>query len=165
MLDQRPRCMQRKRALYLASKGFNTTAIDISQSGIDKLIAVAEENKLKIDAFVCDLRSYNYPVFFDLIISSGVLHLVSRDEWKRALNQMKSATNINGYHSIGIFTKTEPEPEDQRGLMVGLAEEGELFDCYQDWEILDKKTFAFEHQHPDGPKHRHSGNRILARKR
>lgn len=158
-------CGEGRNALFLASKGFDTTAIDISISGINKLNTFAAEHNLNIDAFVCDIRDYTFPKVFNIIVCSGCLHLIKPEEWKEVIKRMKKATADDGYNAVGIFTDTEPEPEDQKGLMVGLSKEGELFDQYQDWEILEQKAFSFEHQHPDGPKHKHSGNRVLAKRK
>ena len=49
-------------------------------------------------------------------------------------------------------------------MMVGLFKEGELFTYYEDWEIIDTNTYKIEHEHPDGPRHTHAGNSIIARK-
>jgi len=77
---------------------------------------------------------------------------------------MKQFTSKGGIHNIGALTDTIPEPEDQRGLMVGLFKDGELFNYYKDWKIIETKSSEFEQKHPDGPKHKHSTNGIIARK-
>ena len=157
-------CGEGRNAVYLAGLGFITSASDISQSGIDKLNTVAGEMGLEIDASVCDIREYDFPCIFDLIISQGCLHWIKREEWQRVISRMKEHTKSGGYHNIGVFTDQAPEPEDQRGMWVGLFKEGELFTYYADWEIIDTNTYKFEHEHPDGPKHLHAGNSIIARK-
>jgi len=157
-------CGEGRNALYLASIGFITSAVDISVSGIQKLNTVASDLNLNIDAIVCDMREYQFNKEFDLIVCQGCLHLIKRDEWQKVIADMKQSTSKGGIHNIGVLTDTIPEPEDQRGLMVGLFKDGELFDYYQDWEIIDTKSSEFEHEHPDGPKHKHSTNTIIARK-
>ena len=99
-----------------------------------------------------------------IIVCVGCLHLIKRDEWAQVIARMKQYTSSGGINVVGVFTDEAPEPEDQRGLMVGLFKEGELLTYYQDWEIIDKKTYIFEHTHPDGPTHKHAGNDIIARK-
>lgn len=158
-------CGEGRNAIFLAKQGFVTTAFDISANGIEKVLKTAADYDLNIEAFICDMREYTFPHSFDLIVCSGCLHLVNKCEWAEVVNQMKKATNVGGYNAVGIFTDTVPEPEDQRCLMIGLAAEGELYDLYNDWEIVKKNSFCFEHQHPDGPKHKHSGNRLLAKKK
>ncbi len=157
-------CGEGRNALYLASLGFITSATDISQSGIAKLNSVAVEIGVDIDSSVCDMREYRFPHSFDLIVCQGCLHLIKREEWQPVIARMKEHTTSGGYHITGVFTDEAPEPEDQRGLMVSLFKEGELFSYYEGWEILDTKTYKFEHEHPDGPRHVHAGNSIIAKK-
>lgn len=157
-------CGEGRNALFLAGLGFETSAADISVSGIQKLNTVAGELHLVVDAIVCDMRRYEFKKSFDLIVCVGCLHLIKREEWQNVISRIKQATLSGGFNVVGAFTDEAPEPEDQRGLMVGLLKEGELFSYYQDWEIIDKKTYIFEHTHPDGPTHKHAGNNIIARK-
>lgn len=37
-------------------------------------------------------------------------------------------------------------------------------EMYKDWEILQFKSYVFEDEHPNVPKHMHSVNKIVARK-
>lgn len=157
-------CGEGRNALYLATVGFRVTAVDISPAGIDKLRTVASERGLEIDASVCDMRMFAFDGPYDLIVSQGCLHLIRREEWQMVLHRMKAATADGGIHVTGVFTDNAPEPEDQRGLMVGLFREGELFTHYDGWEIIEKNSFLFEHKHPDGPRHTHAGDRAIARK-
>jgi tellurite methyltransferase len=158
-------CGEGRNAIYLAKMGFDTTAFDISVSGIEKLKLVSKEQNLKINSKVCDMRNFEFKEIYSLIVCQGCLHLIYKNEWKRVVNMMKASTEIGGYNVVGIFTDEVPEPEDQRGLMVGLANDGDLFEAYSDWEIIEKKKYQFEHEHPDGPKHKHSGNRLIARRK
>ncbi|MGD1118735.1 MAG: methyltransferase domain-containing protein [Dehalococcoidales bacterium] len=157
-------CGEGRNALYLAGLGFQVSATDISQSGIAKLKTIARERKLKIDASVGDMRDYQFSQRFDLIVCEGCLHLIQREDWQMLLKRMKRFTTPGGQHVVGVFTDAAPEPEDQRGLMVGLFKEGELLEQFKDWEILESKAYRFTHTHPDGPTHEHAGNEIIARK-
>ena len=157
-------CGEGRQALYLAKMGFGVSAVDISTAGIDKIHDVAATENIKIDAVVCDMRQYGFPRQFDLIVCHGCLHLISREDWRGVVLRMKEATVPGGYNLVGVFTNTVPEPEDQRGLMIGLSDEGELMGRYSDWQVLDSTSYRFEHEHPDGPRHEHSGNSVVARK-
>jgi len=157
-------CGEGRDALYLASLGFQTSAIDISESGIEKLKTVAVEIGLNIDASVCDMGKYEFPHHFDLIVCQGCLHLIKREEWRNLIKRMKEYTTPGGRHIVGVFTDTVPEPEDQRGLMVGLFKEGELLEQYNNWEIIESNAYRFAHTHPGGISHEHAGNDIIARK-
>ena len=157
-------CGEGRHALYLAGLGFQTSAFDISESGIRKLQALAVEQGLDIDSSVCDMRTYHFPHQFDLIVCQGCLHLIVREEWKSLIKRMKESTSPGGLHVVGVFTDTVPEPEDQRGLMVGLFKEGELLEQYKDWEIIESNAYRFAHAHPGGISHEHAANDIVARK-
>lgn len=157
-------CGEGRNAIYLASNGFETWAADISCAGIEKLNTVAKEMGLTIHSQVCDIRTYTFPARFDLIACQGCLHLVARPEWQRVLTRMKNSTATGGLHTVAVFTDTVPEPEDQKGLMVGLFHEGELLEHYRDWEVIESESFEFAHEHPGGIRHRHAANRLTARK-
>ncbi len=157
-------CGEGRNALYLAGLGFQTSAFDISESGIQKLNTVAHERGLAIDTSVCDMRTYEFPHQFDLIVCHGCLHLIEREEWTIFIKRMKDATVPGGLNLVGVFTDTVPEPEDQRGLMLGLFKEGELLEQYKDWEIVESFPYRFAHTHPGGISHEHAGNDVVARK-
>ena len=157
-------CGEGRNALYLAGLGFQTSAFDISESGIQKLDMVASERGLAIDSSVCDMRTYEFPHQFDLIVCQGCLHLIQREEWKSFIKRMKDATVPGGLNVVGIFTDTLPEPEDLCGLMVGLFKEGELLEQYHDWEIIENTANQFTDCHPGGISHHHAANAIVARK-
>ena len=63
-------CGEGRNALYLAGIGFETSAVDISESGIQKLNTMAGELHLDIDAVVCDIRQYVFNQSFDLLTSA-----------------------------------------------------------------------------------------------
>lgn len=157
-------CGEGRNAIYLASIGLKTWAVDISSAGIDKLDATAKNMDFTINSSVCDMRTYAFPRCFDLVVCHGCLHLVERDEWQCILDRIKNGTVAGGLNVVVVFTDTVPEPEDHRGLMVGLFKEGELFEHYRDWHVLASDSFEFEDEHPGGIRHRHAGNRLTAQK-
>ena len=157
-------CGEGRNALYFARQGFETWGVDISAAGIEKFRRIAESLTVPIHAEVCDMRKYSFPVAFDLIVCHGCLHLIEREDWKRLIAEMKRNTTDGGYHLIGVFTDAIPAPADLREFMVGLFHEGELFEHYSDWTILNKESHIFEDEHPGSPKHKHACNRITARK-
>ena len=85
-------------------------------------------------------------------------------EWKKFVNAAKEHTNPGGIHIIQIFTDVVPASEDIAPFAVGLAKDGEMKELYTDWEILQFKSYVFEDEHPNVPKHLHASNKIVARK-
>jgi tellurite methyltransferase len=157
-------CGEGRNALYLAGLGFQVSAFDVSPMGIKKLQTMAAERGLNIDSSIEDMREYSFPHKFDLIVCMGCLHLIKRKEWQALIKRMKEATTPDGLNIVEIFTDTIPEPEDMRGLMVGLFKEGELVEKYKDWKIIESRAYQFQDNHPGGISHEHAANEIVAKK-
>ena len=92
------------------------------------------------------------------------LHLISKADYKYLLTNIKKYTKQNGYNIHAVITDTIEPPDDLKPLCKGLFKEREIFEYYKDWEIILKKTYILEDEHPGGIKHRHPINKIVARK-
>ena len=75
-------CGEGKNAIYLTQKGFIVDAFDISESGIDKLKRLAAKSNVIINAWVQDLRGYDFQKEYDVVTTHGTLHFVTKQEWK-----------------------------------------------------------------------------------
>ncbi len=157
-------CGEGQNAIYLAGKGYLVDAFDLSEHGIAKLKHRCKLSNTQVNAFVADLTTYQFEQNYDMIICFGTLHFVAKDEWKRFINKAKKYTNIGGIHIIQIFTDTVPASEDIAPFAIGLAKDEEIKELYTDWEILQFKSYVFEDEHPNVPKHLHASNKIVARR-
>jgi tellurite methyltransferase len=157
-------CGEGKNALFLAQKGFDVHAFDISPAGILKMKKIASMNNIQINAWTQDLKEYYFKKSFDVIISYGTLHFVEKNAWKNFIKNAQSNTRIGGLNIFQIFTNKVAASSDIAPFAVGLADEGELFSLYQGWEIIRSKSYIFEDEHPGVPKHHHASNKIIARK-
>jgi tellurite methyltransferase len=157
-------CGEGRNALFLAEKGFDVEAIDISQNGIDKLNRLARERKLSIKAEVRDMKNYRFEFEYDLIIAHGSLHLIERENWRKLISEMKTHTKSDGYNVVAVFTDILPPPADLKEFHVGLFKEGELFDLYQDWKTVSTESYVFKDEHPGGIRHIHPINKIVAQR-
>jgi len=160
-------CGEGKNPLYLASRGFlNIDAFDLSENGIAKLLSIASENDLSVNAWVQDLRSFQFGKQYDLVISFGSLHFVEKLDWSSLLLRAKENTNIGGIHIINIFTNSVAASPDITDFAIGLANDKELDTLYHDhdWTILESRSYTFEDEHPGVPKHIHSANTIVAQR-
>lgn len=158
-------CGEGQNVLYLAKQGYcNIDAFDISEAGISKLRRLCEISGVDINAFVHDLTTYNFDKKYDLIMSFATLCFVEKNDWKQFINKAKENTNVGGIHIMHIFTDTVPASADIAPFAVGLAQEGEIKEMYNDWKILQFQSYVFEDEHPNVPKHMHAVNKIVARK-
>ena len=155
-------CGEGKNALFLAQKGFSVDAFDISKAGIDKLKRIAAKNNIDLNAWVQDLCAYKFNKQYGVITSHGVFHFVNKENWKKFILCAKENTVSKGIHIMQIFTNKIPASPDIAPFIKGLANENELFDLYNDWNILEKKSYIFEDIHPGVEKHFHAANKIVA---
>ena len=111
------------------------------------------------------MRGYTFERDYDLIVAHGSLHLIEREHWTRLIDKIKAHTRDGGYNVVAVFTDVIPPPVDLKDFHVGLFSEGELFEFYRDWEVLLRRSYILEDEHPGGIRHRHPINKVVARKR
>ncbi|MEC8320569.1 MAG: methyltransferase domain-containing protein [Planctomycetota bacterium] len=157
-------CGEGRLMLPLAAAGFEVVGVDVSAAGVEKLQRVASDRGLSVDASVADLNEFSITGDFDLMLSDGVFHNIHREHAERLISEMKEHTRPGGYNLVKLFTTKVPPPPELARFHIGLWEEEELFDRYEGWEFLIRKSFILEDEHPDGSRHRHPINKILARK-
>lgn len=156
-------CGEGKNSLYLASLGFNNIdAFDISQNAVDKLNRISKQRNFNINSWTQDLCAFRYEKKYDLIMSFGTLHFTEKTNWREFIIESKNNTKPNGLHIFQIFTNKIPASPDIEPIAVGLSDENELRDMYQDWDILQFKSCAFEGKHTGAPKQYYTSNKIVA---
>ena len=158
-------CGEGQNVLYLAKQGYqNIDAFDLSENGILKLKKLCGIHSVELHAFVDDLTTYRFEKTYDLIMSFGTLHFVKKDLWKQFIRRAKENTNPGGIHIMQIFTDEVPASADIAPFAVGLSKDEEIKELYEDWEVLQFKSYVFEDEHPNVPKHLHASNKIVARR-
>ena len=136
----------------------------MSEYWIAKLNHRCELSNVQVNAFTADLTTYQFEQYYDMITCFGTLHFVDKNEWKKFIKNAKEYTNMGGIHIIQIFTDVVPASEDIAPFAIGLAKDEEIKELYTDWEILQFKSYVFEDEHPNVPKHLHASNKIVARR-
>ncbi len=157
-------CGDGRHSLYLATLGFQVDAFDISESAINKIDYLKEQNNLNINTYVCDVLEFEFKYKYDLIIVHGVLQFIEREKQPKIIELLKNWTEVNGYHIIALFTDEEPVPEDLEDVMVGVFKNGEIKDYYSEWEIRMFESYKFNDEHENGIKHCHALNKVVAKK-
>lgn len=159
-------CGEGQNSLYLASLGYaKVDAFDLSESAIAKLNRLATSKDLQVNAWVQDLAQFTFSKCYDLIMSFGTLHFVEKESWKSFIRRAKENTNINGIHIFQLFTNVLPASPDIASFAIGLANDEEIKGLYNDWDILQFKSYTFEDEHPGVPKHYHASNKLVAQKK
>lgn len=89
-----------RNAIFLAQKGFEVTAIDASNIGLEKLEKRAKQNKLDIKTQCLDLNDWEVTKKYKLIVAS-YLHMY-KNERKSLFEKIEKALEKDGYF-IGEF--------------------------------------------------------------
>jgi tellurite methyltransferase len=131
-----------RHSLYLAALGFEVTAVDISEAGLEKLQQLAAKQNLTIETKLADLNSWSIDDDYDVIISIATLQHLKHTSALHLLNEIKNHTTKNGVNAITVFTKTGDRyemdiKEDPEAFYV---EDKWLKEFYNDWKIIESSS-------------------------
>ncbi|MBT4257569.1 methyltransferase domain-containing protein [archaeon] len=153
-------CGTGRAALYLAKKGHKVTAIDISETGIEKLNEYAKKEKLKINSFVGDFNNYKIDGSYDAVVALFSIHFLQEKKVFNLIKNIKQKTKKNGFNFIGVFRKSKG---NKNNYQFG---NGELSTMYSDWEIISYKEFSKEEKHgKNGKLHSHAISSLISQKK
>ena len=93
-----------RNAIFFAKEGFNVTAIDASDLGLEKLENMAIEENLDIKKVCMDLNLWEANEKYDVIIAS-YLHMY-KNEREELFKKIEDSLNSSGYF-IGEFFSTK----------------------------------------------------------
>ncbi len=101
-----------RNAVYLASKGYDVTALDASPIGMTKALAMAKEKGVSFQTELLDLEQWNPDETYDAVVTS-YLHLeepLRTKAFQQAVRTLKS-----GGYFIGEFFSINQIPRDSGG--------------------------------------------------
>lgn len=157
-------CGDGRNALCFAQHGLRVDAFDVSLPGIRKVRARAHDAGVSVQAWVQDIATFSFRREYDLVVAHGVLHMLPREVWQRALDSLRRHTRTGGWNIVVVFTDRLHPPDDLAPYMRGLFREEELLDRYRDWLVDRWEAYTLHDEHPGGVRHRHPVNKIVARK-
>lgn len=99
-------------SVALARAGFRVTAIDISELAIERLRALAREENLPIEAFVCPAQELPTDIRFDAVIANSVLDHMFKKEAEEAMRRIRAVLRQGGLLLLGM--DGPPDEEDQK---------------------------------------------------
>ncbi|ACL19027.1 transcriptional regulator, XRE family [Desulfitobacterium hafniense DCB-2] len=157
-------CGEGKDAVFFARNGYDVTAFDISDAGIEKTKRLADNAGIQVKVFKADILDYRLDTNFDILFSSGVLHYVKPQLRKEIFSNYKQFTNPNGLHIFNVFVNKpfiDPPPEKEPTACKWVS--GELFTHYHDWLIQECSEVIFDCD-SSGILHQHAMNKVIAQK-
>ena len=157
-------CGEGKDAVFFARNGYDVTAFDISDAGIEKTKRLAERVGVEVNVFKADILDFRLDTNFDIIYSSGVLHYITPQLRNELFANYKHFTNPNGLHVFNVFVEKpfiDHPPEKESTSCKWIS--GEIFTYYHDWLIQDCSEVIFD-CNSSGIPHKHAMNKVVAQK-
>lgn len=148
-------CGEGKDAVFFARNGYEVTAFDIAESGIDKARRLADACGVNVNFFRADLMDFRPDGEYDIVFSSGVLHYIPDALRAEILQSYQECTAPGGIHALNAFVRKPfiPDAPDENAP-AWLWRSGELAMLYTDWrfhrlteEIFDCQSGGIPHQH------------------
>lgn len=148
-------CGEGKDALFFARNGYDVTAFDIAQSGIDKLLKTADRYRVSINAFRADMMEYRLTEPYDIIYSSRSLHHIRPAVREKIIRHFQDNTKTGGYNVMNVFVdKPFIGASPEKDQFAFLWQSGEIFTYYAAWKmekideiIYDCQSSGIPHQH------------------
>ena len=98
-------CGEGKDAVYMAAKGYEVTAFDLTENGIRKTKRLAEEHGVKINAYVDDINTFDTDEQFDVIYSSGTVQYLFDENKAAFFEKIERITKKNGFVFFNVFVE------------------------------------------------------------
>ncbi|MBN1800124.1 MAG: methyltransferase domain-containing protein [Candidatus Lokiarchaeota archaeon] len=157
-------CGEGRNSIFFARNGYEVTAFDLSNKGVEKTLEYAKKIGVKINAFQANLLEYKLDMYYDILFSTGSLHYIPENLRNEILANYKEYTNINGLNVFSVFVNKPfipeaPDAEDSARKWIS----GEIFTHYNDWEISYCTEEIFDCI-SSGIPHKHAINRMIAKK-
>ena len=135
-----------RNSLFLASKGFQVVAVDISPVAIEKINEKAKAENIVLETKVANIVQVDFVGPYDLMVCTFTLHHLTQEQAIKFIEKMKQGTKSGGYNLITSFSQNgdfyQKDPTTEKFYL----KENELKDLYQDWEVLtyfEKEGKAF----------------------
>jgi tellurite methyltransferase len=157
-------CGEGRNAVFFARNGYDVTAFDLADAGVEKTKKLADKIGVNIHAFKADIMEFRLNEKYDVIFSVGSLHYIPKELREEIFNNYKENTENGGIHMLSVFVKKpfiEPAPEGEKNSHKWIS--GELLTHYHDW-LVEYTTEEIFDCMSSGIPHKHATNRVLARK-
>ena len=90
-----------RNALYLLSKSFDVTGVDVSKEGLEVLRQEAGKNP-KLHLVESDVLKFSSDKKYDLVLAIGLLHFLSLEDIKLLVKRIKEWTRPGGLNVIAV---------------------------------------------------------------
>jgi len=157
-------CGEGKDAVFFARCGYDVSAFDISEAGLEKTKRLADQAHIQVKTFRANLLDYRLEEKYDILYSSGTLHYIPTELREEIFGNYKSHVNENGLAALHLFVKKPfvAIPSEKKSHSYPWKS-GEIFTHFHDWYIEYCTEYVFD-CNSGGIPHQHAANRLFARK-
>ena len=155
-------CGEGKDAVFFARCGYDVTAFDVTQAGLEKTRRLADRARVPVRTFRANLWDYRLDETYDILFSSGVLHYILPKLRDEIMEDYRFHVNGGGLVAFQAFVAKPfiaPPPEIEEHAY--LWKSGQLFGYFHDWRIMHCSENVFDCA-SSGVPHQHADNRMLA---
>lgn len=138
-------CGEGKNAIFFARNGYNVTAFDVAQAGLDKARRLADQTGVEVNFFRADMLDFRLDSEFDIVLCTGALHYISQKLRGEILENYQEHTSNGGLHAMNVFVRkpfVENPPDEKEFRHKWIS--GELFTYYADWLITSCAESVFD---------------------
>lgn len=95
-------------SIFLAKKGFEVKAFDISETAIGKAKQRARKMKANVDFFVGDVTKIDFKEKFGFVFDRGCFHTLERKDRGKYLKNLLKFLEPKGKFYLGVFSDKNP---------------------------------------------------------
>lgn len=126
-----------RNTLFLASKGYEVRAIDISALAVERLGKRATERGLVLETAVSDIAEEELQDDYDAIICTFTFHHLTKEDAQAVIKKMQRHTKLQGFNIITTFTKNgdfyKAHPDTTNFY---LDNKDQLEHLYEGWRLI-----------------------------
>ena len=131
-------CGAGRNAVYLAERGWDVTACDISLEGLRKARDLARERGVRLNVFCQDLETVQLPVaYFNLILCFFYLQ-------RELFPQIKAALRPQGFLVYKTYTTDQLRFPGRPRHPLHMLQPQELLEAFRDFRVLCYQEFVKE---------------------
>ena len=129
-----------RNAIFLLSKSFNVTGVDISEEGVE-IVKKRAGNNPNLELVVSDVAEYETEKKFDLVLAIGLLHFFDKDKIDIIADKMKKWTSINGVNVVVVRMV-----QNYAGSLLHIFSKGELKKYYEndEWKTIEYREIEMK---------------------
>ena len=158
-------CGEGKDAVFLARCGYEVSAFDVTDTGVEKTKRLAENANVYVDVFKANILDFRLERSYDILFSSGVFHYIRPELRSEIIENYKEYTAENGLNAFNVLVDKPfiPEAPDKDKSERYHWKSGELFMAYGDWYFENCEEVVFD-CNSGGIPHKHAMDILVARK-